>query len=511
MKQTVNLVFIFALTLFYSAGYAQNVGINPTGSTPDASAALDIDYTNKGLLIPRVALQSTTDVTTIPSPATSLLVYNTNAAMTGGGVGFWYWDGTKWKQTIGPAGPAGANGTNGVDGQTTLIAMTAEPAGSNCASGGVKLEYGIDADADGTLDASEVNSAMTQYVCNGNGGTGSVGPQGPAGADGSDGNSALVKTTTEAAGANCATGGIKIETGLDTDGDGVLSAAEVTATQYVCNGADGADGATGSVGPQGPTGPTGPQGPTGATGLQGPAGPTGPTGPTGPQGPAGPVGCSTPNYVVKSDGTSAVCSQIYDNGTNVGIGTTSPTSKLDVRGGFRMVDGTQANGRILTSSANGTAHWADPSSVILYGNNTHNKSLSTLAYTTNTSSFTTIPGMTITMTTVHNTIYLFSSFACRLTDDSGYAQQGMAAIMARVLVDGTPVAQAAQVISDFDDYYGVITSGEIAFSGIPITLTPGTHTITLQWKPVILISNSPWQVQIDPSVGGDHCVLTIFD
>ncbi len=60
---------------------------------------LDVDVgglpanNKKGLLIPRVALSSNTDVTTIPSPANSLVVYNTNAGMTNGnGVGFYYWD-----------------------------------------------------------------------------------------------------------------------------------------------------------------------------------------------------------------------------------------------------------------------------------------------------------------------------------------------------------------------------------------------------------------------------------
>ncbi|GIV26827.1 MAG: hypothetical protein KatS3mg027_0641 [Bacteroidia bacterium] len=58
---------------------AQNVGINPTGTPPNNSAGLDVDFPNKGLLVPRVALTSTTDGATIPSPATSLLVYNTGA------------------------------------------------------------------------------------------------------------------------------------------------------------------------------------------------------------------------------------------------------------------------------------------------------------------------------------------------------------------------------------------------------------------------------------------------
>jgi trimeric autotransporter adhesin len=66
---------------------AQNVGIGIT--TPDPSAQLDITAINKGLLIPRVSLTSLTDAVTIPAPANSLLVYNTNAALSGG-VGFYY-------------------------------------------------------------------------------------------------------------------------------------------------------------------------------------------------------------------------------------------------------------------------------------------------------------------------------------------------------------------------------------------------------------------------------------
>jgi hypothetical protein len=41
------------------------------------------------VLIPRVSLTSVTDATTIPNPATSLLVYNTNAALPWG-VGYYY-------------------------------------------------------------------------------------------------------------------------------------------------------------------------------------------------------------------------------------------------------------------------------------------------------------------------------------------------------------------------------------------------------------------------------------
>jgi hypothetical protein len=49
----------------------------------------------------------------------------------------------------------------------------------------------------------------------------------------------------------------------------------------------------------------------------------------------------TSGYLLKGNGTSAVsASVVYDNGTNVGIGTASPGSKLDVRGVITGGDGT---------------------------------------------------------------------------------------------------------------------------------------------------------------------------
>ena len=66
---------------------------------PNASAMLDIVSPAKGLLLPRVALTGTTDVATIASPATSLLVYNTASAGSGSTAvapGFYYWNGLAW-------------------------------------------------------------------------------------------------------------------------------------------------------------------------------------------------------------------------------------------------------------------------------------------------------------------------------------------------------------------------------------------------------------------------------
>ena len=84
-----------------------NVGINT--NQPDASAILEISAdpapnssvtTKKGLLLPRVSLLSNVDVTTVPSPAKALLVYNlTNAGISPNEVNantYYYWNGSKW-------------------------------------------------------------------------------------------------------------------------------------------------------------------------------------------------------------------------------------------------------------------------------------------------------------------------------------------------------------------------------------------------------------------------------
>jgi hypothetical protein len=54
-----------------------------------------------------------------------------------------------------------------VAGKDGLVKVTAESAGSNCSSGGKKVESGLDDNNDGALDAGEVDSDMTSYVCDG--------------------------------------------------------------------------------------------------------------------------------------------------------------------------------------------------------------------------------------------------------------------------------------------------------------------------------------------------------
>lgn len=109
---------------------------------------------------------------------------------------------------------------DGADGAVSTSSVSVEPAGPNCAVGGIVISFGVDEDGSGTLDPSEVEG--TEYVC--------------------DRVASLVKVSVELAATSteCAgVGGSRIETGPDLDQDGILAASEVTDTRYVCGGTDG--------------------------------------------------------------------------------------------------------------------------------------------------------------------------------------------------------------------------------------------------------------------------------
>ena len=89
----VFISFLFCLTFVRS-----QVGIGTL--YPDASAQLDLVSEDKGVLLPRVALNSLTDTLTITNGnVVSLMVYNT----TNGNdlvPGYYYWDGKVWQRFL---------------------------------------------------------------------------------------------------------------------------------------------------------------------------------------------------------------------------------------------------------------------------------------------------------------------------------------------------------------------------------------------------------------------------
>lgn len=90
----------FFLLAFFAIALQAQVGI----TTTNPQAALDITSSTNGVLIPRVDLQSITDVTTVTSPNSvslveSTLVYNTGAS----GLlvaGFYYWENSQWNKLL---------------------------------------------------------------------------------------------------------------------------------------------------------------------------------------------------------------------------------------------------------------------------------------------------------------------------------------------------------------------------------------------------------------------------
>jgi hypothetical protein len=245
-----------------------------------------VSSSSQGALTPRLTAAQRT---AIASPATGLLVYQ----LDGPTPGFYFYNGTAWAALSSP-GAAGSAGRN------ALVRTTTEAAGANCATGGTKIEAGQDANSNGTLDAAEITS--TRYVCNG--AAGAPGSAGSPGATGTAGLNALVRTTAEAAGANCASGGTKVESGRDLDGDGTLSTGEVTATSYVCNGAAGAPGAKGDKGSTGTAGTAGTAGPKGDKGDPGTAGTAGAAGAKGDPGPSVAAGGTAGQRLSKASATN---------------------------------------------------------------------------------------------------------------------------------------------------------------------------------------------------------------
>ena len=94
------LLSFFISVLFIGMVHAQNVGIGTT--TPAPSALFDLSSNSKGLLIPRL---TTAQMNLISSPATGLMIYNTDCNV------FDYWNGSAWIPFPGNANAPATPGT----------------------------------------------------------------------------------------------------------------------------------------------------------------------------------------------------------------------------------------------------------------------------------------------------------------------------------------------------------------------------------------------------------------
>src|SRR6218665_659288 len=94
MKNKLLSIFIFlgSLTIYSQVGIGTPM--------PNASSQLEITASNRGVLIPRISLTSSTDASTITNGnINSLLVFNT-ATVSDIKAGYYYWFDNKWNRIV---------------------------------------------------------------------------------------------------------------------------------------------------------------------------------------------------------------------------------------------------------------------------------------------------------------------------------------------------------------------------------------------------------------------------
>jgi|GEM_PF-6596047 len=296
MKKTLLLLSTFSVLIQLNA---QNVGINTTGAVPDGGAALDVNYDDKGLLIPRVDIIDLTTIAPITGSSTvSMLVYNTNIAS---GVGYHYWDGTQWVRLAVGGDYWDLEGNAGTDGGTNNFLGTTDAQNLNFRTN--------------NIDRIRImsNNLSTTRV-----GVGTIFPTSYPPAAGNtptllhvfDGGNALTDFAQIQLGAQKSTANSKV--------------GEIN-FQSVVNGPDRRTAAIESHVTAIPT----------------------------PNNQSGDLRFST-----NENGVFTEKMRLEPEG-NLGINTTDPTEELDVNGQVRIRGGAPAVGRVLTSDANGVGTWED--------------------------------------------------------------------------------------------------------------------------------------------------------
>ena len=323
------LIIILAI-LFTGLNYANaQLGVNSTGATPASSAMLDVTSTSKGLLIPRM---TTVQRTGIASPVTGLLVYDIDLKDV------FIFDVTWKKGTVSnaplvltsintPIKGVSTNPTSndvGVWGETSAanlaggtgvygLSRNTSPSGHNFGVYGETFSttdkgYGVYGKHTGT-DGVAIQGESTT-------GTLAIGVQGV-----SPNGSGVKGLTTDGVGVS------GIVTGVGT---GVIGLADTFGSFGVWGASIASTGvyATTSTG----------------IGFWGRS-----------------IGSGTGGLFESASGYALIT-----GGGNVGIGTPTPTSKLEVNGQIKITGGTPGTGKVLTSDGTGLATWTTPTLILPY-------------------------------------------------------------------------------------------------------------------------------------------------
>jgi hypothetical protein len=346
------------------------VAVGVIGGHP--SAILEVASVSKGFLVPRINLTGDDDITTIASPATSLLIFNTatTTGTTAVSPGYYYFDGTKWLRfdvdnennprfytAVGTTNTGLTPSTYGLMPQMTITLTPND----------TKVIVNFSANGYCDIDCTE-NPIFFQLML---GSTVVTGWQ--ASAESILSNLAIWTTSislpvTVTKGvsqtlsirwsSNCGSFSNQVLTPIAISGELVYANRYLTIIDPI-----GGGGVSGTISAE-----------TNSWALNGNA---------NTNTAAHFIGTTDVQPLLfKSNNVEAM--RIISNG-NVGIGTATPISKLHVQGNITMQDGTQGIGKVLTSDADGTATWQNAYTDLwnITGNNTINESVNFIGSTNN--------------------------------------------------------------------------------------------------------------------------------
>jgi hypothetical protein len=94
-KQHFNFIILLFLLFISANSFSQGVAINTTFAPANSSAGLDVDFSNKGFLLSRVALTGTNSALPLSAHVAGMIVYNT-ATVSDVSPGLYYNNGTRW-------------------------------------------------------------------------------------------------------------------------------------------------------------------------------------------------------------------------------------------------------------------------------------------------------------------------------------------------------------------------------------------------------------------------------
>ena len=155
MKRNFQMLALAVGVVVSMPSFAQkdNIGIGTT--KPDPSAVLDVNSSNKGLLMPRMSLQQRS---AIQNPAVGLVVYQTDILS-----GFYFFDGKDWKSI---SSGNELNSTSGTDGDWTLVGNAASPGNFIGTTNGTPLEFRVNNVRFGYLSPSQTTLGNQALLSN---------------------------------------------------------------------------------------------------------------------------------------------------------------------------------------------------------------------------------------------------------------------------------------------------------------------------------------------------------